>query len=82
MKSKTSLRSFALVGIIVGILAIYTLRLVDWQILNGADTRQQADSTSASIVTMDAARGEIVDAAGNPWRPIRRGMPSSLSART
>ena len=43
MKSKTSLRSFALVGIIVGILAIYTLRLVDWQLLTGADTRQQAD---------------------------------------
>ena len=73
MKSKTSLRSFALVGIIVGILAIYTLRLVDWQILNGADTRQQADSTSASIVTMDAARGEIVDAAGNPLAANKTG---------
>ena len=73
MKSKISLRSFALVGIVVGILAIYTLRLVDWQILNGADTRQQADSTSASIVTMDAARGEIVDAAGNPLAANKTG---------
>lgn len=73
MKAKVTLRSFALVGIVVGILAVYTLRLIDWQILNGADTRQKADSTSASIVAMDAARGEIVDAAGNPLAANKTG---------
>lgn len=73
MKPKMSLRSFALVGIVMGVLAIYTMRLVDWQILNGADTRQKADSTSASIVAMDAARGEIVDAAGNPLAANKTG---------
>lgn len=73
MKHKVTLRSVALIGMVFGILAVYILRLIDWQILNGADTRKKADATSASIVTMDAARGEILDIHGNPLAANKTG---------
>lgn len=52
-------------GLVVSaVLAVYCLRLVDWQIINGASWLQKANRSSTARVTMDAARGEILDANG------------------
>ena len=50
--------------IVFAVLAVYTLRLVDWQILNGASFLETANKSSSSTVVMDAARGEILDVNG------------------
>ncbi len=50
--------------VIFAVLAVYVLRLADWQIVNGATFLETADTTTTAKVTMDAARGEIVDANG------------------
>lgn len=50
--------------IVFAILAVYVLRLADWQIANGASFLETADTTTSAKVTMDAARGEILDANG------------------
>nr|WP_319489630.1 penicillin-binding transpeptidase domain-containing protein [uncultured Caproiciproducens sp.] len=63
-KLKEYSRYFACGLIVFAILAVYTLRLVDWQILNGASFLEAANKSSASTVVMDAARGEILDMNG------------------
>ena len=50
--------------IIFAVLAVYSLRLVDWQILNGSSWLKQANDSSTAKVKMDAARGEILDVNG------------------
>ncbi|MBE6821830.1 MAG: penicillin-binding protein [Ruminococcaceae bacterium] len=50
--------------IVMAVLAVYCLRLVDWQIVNGSSWLQKATSSSVAKVSMDAARGEILDAKG------------------
>lgn len=51
--------------LILAIMTIYVLRLVDWQLINGASFLITADKTSTATVTMTAARGEILDVNGN-----------------
>ncbi|MGX8700846.1 penicillin-binding transpeptidase domain-containing protein [Caproiciproducens sp.] len=63
-KLKGFSRYWAMGLIIFVIMAVYTLRLVNWQILNGASFLKEADKLRPSTVVMDAARGEILDANG------------------
>ena len=52
-------------GLIVSIIMIvYVLRLMDWQIVKGASFLEQSNKTRPATVTMDAARGEILDENG------------------
>ncbi len=46
------------------VLAVYVLRLADWQIFNVQKWLNAADRSGTSSVKMDAARGEIIDAKG------------------
>ncbi len=51
--------------LLIVVFAVYVLRLADWQIVQGASWLQKSDSTSSSIVKLDASRGEILDVNGN-----------------
>jgi Cell division protein FtsI/penicillin-binding protein 2 len=51
--------------LILAVIAVYGLRLADWQLINGASFLVTANKTSSATVTMTAARGEIVDVNGN-----------------
>jgi penicillin-binding protein 2 len=63
-KFKENSRYFISAGVVIVIMLVYVLRLVDWQLINGAEFRSLADKTRSPIVTMDAARGEILDVNG------------------
>ena len=65
-KKKSKGRILLLVLMPLLILGVYVLRLYDWQILNGASWLAKADNSTQTIVTMEAARGEILDCNGNP----------------
>ncbi len=65
-KKKSKGRMLLLVLMPLLILGVYVLRLYDWQILNGASWLAKADNSTQTIVTMEAARGEILDCNGNP----------------
>lgn len=49
---------------VFAVLVVYGFRLVDWQIVNGASFLETADNSRSDKVTMDAARGEILDVNG------------------
>lgn len=51
--------------VIAAIGVVFVLRLVDWQVKNGAKWLQQASQAGSDTVKMDAARGEILDCKGN-----------------
>ena len=57
-------RVFVLVGVIVTLMALFTLRLVYLQVIEGDDLRAQAERTTAYKFNVTAARGEIVDRYG------------------
>ena len=51
--------------VIMAAFAVYGLRLIDWQIINGAYWLNVSTRTNTSSVKMTAARGEILDRGGN-----------------
>ena len=53
-------------GILVGACGVFTLRLIDWQIINGQEYLNRANQTSVATVSLEAARGEILDVDGEP----------------
>ena len=55
------------------VLAVYALRLYDWQIVNGADFLEKADKSSLYNVQMDTTRGEILDSQGKGLAVNRTG---------
>jgi len=56
---------YLVLGLIVFIImAVYVLRLADWQILNGSSFLDQAAKSNSTTVAIDAARGEILDVNG------------------
>ncbi len=63
-KIKENLRYIICVLIVAVVLTVYGARLVNWQILNGSTWLQKANDSSVSKVSMDAARGEILDTKG------------------
>lgn len=52
--------------LLVFIFCVFGLRLIDWQIINGEEWLKVSAKTNTSTVKMPAARGEILDAKGNP----------------
>lgn len=50
--------------LIITILAVYVIRLVDWQIINGQKYLEIANKSNIFITKTDALRGEILDANG------------------
>ncbi len=48
----------------VSIFAVFTCRLIDWQIVNAKHYKMRANSSNIYFVKMDPVRGEIVDADG------------------
>ncbi len=50
---------------LLGVLALYVFRLADWQIANHQKWLNEADRSGSAKVTLDAARGEILDDKGN-----------------
>ncbi|NLJ31060.1 MAG: penicillin-binding protein [Clostridiales bacterium] len=62
--SKVKFRYLACGLILTAVLLVYVLRLVDWQLVKGASFLEKAQKTSTGQVTMDAARGEILDING------------------
>lgn len=45
--------------------ALFTIRLIDWQIINGEKYKELAMRSTSYTVTTDATRGEILDKNGN-----------------
>lgn len=50
--------------LVSAIMTVYVLRLMNWQIVNGASFLKQSNESLPATVTMDAARGEILDVNG------------------
>ncbi|WP_101697418.1 peptidoglycan D,D-transpeptidase FtsI family protein [Clostridium minihomine] len=63
---KGSSRYVFCIAVVVFAFAIYGLRLIDWQIINGEHWLNVSTKTNTSSVKMTAARGEILDRNGNP----------------
>lgn len=66
MENENSLKK-RYIAIIVAVISIFTffiVRLVDWQIINGAAYRGRVDRSNSYSVQTEAVRGEILDANG------------------
>ena len=50
--------------VVFAIMIVYSLRLADWQIINGASFLETANKTRSDNFTIDAGRGEILDVNG------------------
>lgn len=61
---KKNSRYFFCGFLVFAILAVYGLRLAQWQIVQGASFLEKASKSSIATVAMDAARGEILDING------------------
>lgn len=68
------------VVLIVAILVFYAGRLVSLQIVHGAEYAAEGDFVSVRNVTVEAARGEILDRNGNPIVTNRQGNSIILDA--
>ena len=67
MNRKQSIfRGFLSVFLVGCIVAVYGMRLVDLQIVNGENYALNAQAANIRTVNVDAARGEILDRNGNP----------------
>jgi len=62
-KSKSS-RVFVIAGILVTIFALFVIRMMHLQLVNGSEYRKMGDVRYTREVTVKAARGEIVDRNG------------------
>lgn len=65
-KKQTASRIFALAGIIAVIFAVYVVRIMQLQLVDGEEYRAMGDVRYTREVTVKAARGEIVDRNGIP----------------
>lgn len=63
-KQKNTARYVVCIVVVLVIFAAFGLRLIDWQIINGAYYREKSDSTNAYTVDVPATRGEILAADG------------------
>ena len=66
MKREYTKRIVVLLSLAVTVLAMFALRLRQWQIVQGAELREKADTTSSDRIAVTAARGEILDRYGLP----------------
>ena len=74
MQKEFSKRIVSLAVAVVLIFSIFTLRLVQWQVIQGEEMRNLADTTASDSYTITAARGEIVDRYGRPLATNRIGF--------
>ena len=74
MKNEFAKRTVTLMVVVALIFSIFTLRLVQWQILQGEELKNMADTTASDSYTITAARGEIVDRYGRPLATNRIGF--------
>lgn len=66
-------RRIALIVIAAVLVAVFSIRLMQFQIVEGDELREKADQTSSLNIPIEAARGEIVDRNGKPLSAVRSG---------
>ncbi len=67
MKSNSRMmRIIFLAAVVISILLLYSLRLMDFQVVNGEMYEQMIEQNWESVQTIKAARGEILDRNGRP----------------
>lgn len=67
MEKKQGFGRYAVcVFLLVAIFAVYGLRLIQWQVVDGKSFYNTANTTSTSFIKLPGARGEILDCHGNP----------------
>jgi penicillin-binding protein 2 len=64
LESKQIWRSVTCVVLLLAIFAGFGVRLIQWQVFEGASYRQKADSTNTYTVKVAPTRGEILDVNG------------------
>ena len=72
-ENKKSPRIFILALILTAVFLLFAAQLFHLQILKGSDFREQADKGSVRTMSVEAARGEIVDRYGRPLAVNRMG---------
>lgn len=72
-ENKKSPRILILALILTAVFLIFAAQLFHLQILKGAEFREQADKGSVRVMSVEAARGEIVDRYGRPLAVNRMG---------
>ena len=75
-----SLRSLTAIILVIALVCTFGYTLYDIQIVNGEYYRAQNSTLSTYTVTIEAARGEIVDRNGNPLVTNRQGNSIILDA--
>lgn len=75
-----SLRSLTVIILVIALVCTFGYTLYDIQIVNGEYYRAQNSTLSTYTVTIEAARGEIVDRNGNPLVTNRQGNSIILDA--
>ena len=65
-KDNSARRMSVLSGILAAVLVLYSLRLVDWQLVHQDKYEAQSIANVATYTTINAARGEIYDRYGRP----------------
>ena len=79
MSKRSVWRTVILMGLLVLILGVFSVRLMRLQIVNGADYLEQASSTITISSTITASRGEVVDRYGRVIAGNRVGYTVSLN---
>lgn len=72
-KIKNNSRYFAALLIVVAVMAVYVVRLVDWQLIKGSSFLEKSHKSTTATIPMDAARGQILDISGNGLAVNRTG---------
>lgn len=65
-KKRVPYRMIVCLAVVLVVVAVYIVRLIDWQIINGESWAKEADHSTQTTVVMPASRGEILDTDGNP----------------
>ena len=65
-KDNSGRRIAVLSGILAAVILLYSVRLVDWQLIHKDKYEAQSIANVATYTTINAARGEIYDRYGRP----------------
>ena len=72
-KKKLNIRNVALSFVLIAVLVVYTIRIVDLQVIDRDKYLAQANGISKQTAVLKAARGEILDTYGRPIAVNRDG---------
>ncbi|MDO4731352.1 MAG: penicillin-binding transpeptidase domain-containing protein [Clostridia bacterium] len=64
MHKESKFRYLFCVCFVVAVFIVFLIQLVNWQIINGSQYREKADSSSLYNIKKEAVRGEILDVNG------------------